>query len=222
MLTSLIGGNFLIHAGKPKEILNIEARDYYGISFGSYGTLTEAEKAATALRARGGGGYILKESKFKVFGALYLNKADADSVCERLKRGGADCGVQKIEIPSYKFPCGDVIPLTKTRETLELFNFTLENLYSLFIDLEGGLISEIDAQVRLSALKNEINRQKEEYDAETSASHQIIRLKAELLSLQINIGIISEASYLSENTALEIKYYMLKIVFSYRQFVKEL
>lgn len=224
LFASVMSGGFLIRAGGSQQSVSMEAREYYGISFGSFGTLSAAEKAASALRARGGGGYIQKNNKNQVFAALYLNKADAESVCRRLKNEGTDCGVQKIEIPAYKFPCEEgKISLKKMKEVLELFNFTIETLYSLFIELDGGMISELDAQVRLNALKSEITKVKSEYEnSQTASDHQSIRLKAELMSLQINTGIIAEASYLSENTGIEIKYYMLKIVFSYQNFVKEL
>lgn len=224
MFASIMGGGFLIHAGNPDGGINMEAREYYAISFGSFGTLTEAEKAASSLRARGGGGYVHKGNKHQVFAALYINNADAESVYRRLKNSDIDCSVQKIEIPSYKFRYeGDKTSSKKVKDTLEIFNFTLESLYTLFVEIDGNIISELDAQVRLNALKNEIARRKSEYESlDTSSSHQSIRLKAELMSLQINLGIIAEASYLSENTGIEIKFYMLKIAFSYQSFVMEI
>lgn len=67
-------------------------------------------------------------------------------------------------------------------------------------------------------------RQRGEYEsvAAKTDSAQAARLKAELVSLEINVGIISEASFITENIAVEIKYYMLKIAFSYKSFIDEI
>lgn len=224
MFASIMTGGFFIHTVGKGDSIKMEPRDYYGISFGSFGTLAEAEKASSTLRARGGGGYIQKGSKFKLFATLYINKADADSVCQRLKNTGTDCSVIRIEIPRYNFVYDDdYISTNKMTEILELFNFVLENLYSVFLELDGKLINELDAQVRINGLKNEATRLKTDYDNSVSGnSPEVIKLKAELVSLQINLGIISEASYISENTSIEIKYYMLKIAFSYQNFVNEI
>lgn len=224
MFASIMTGNFFLNVTSNGDFISMEEREYYGISFGSYGTLSQAEKVSSSLRARGGGGYILKGGKYNVFAALYINKADAESVKDRLKNSGTDCSVQKIDIPSYKFEYNsEKLSNKKMKDILELFNFTIENLYSIFIELDGNIINDFDAQSRLNGLKNEIARKKEEYDlSATETNHKVIRLKAELLSLQINLGIITESSYITENTSLEIKYYMLKIVFSYQSFVNEI
>ena len=226
MFTSIMTGGFFINiSGGGLSSLNMEKREYYGICFGSFGTLAEAEKSAVSLKARGGGGYIQKDNSYKVFSSLYLNKADAESVATRLGQSGISVTVQKIEISSYKFLYDSkTISFKKLNEILEIFNFTIENLYAAFIDLDSNIINELDAQVRVSELKNEAAKLKYEFDNLSSdeTSHQIISLKAELVSLQINLGIISESSYITENMSVEIKYYMLKIVFSYQAFVNEI
>lgn len=225
MFTSIMTGGFFINISRNGVSINMEIREYYGLCFGSYGTLTEAEKAASSLKARGGGGYIHKDNSYKVFAALYLNKADAESVASRLNNTGSSVSVQKIEIQPYKFIYdNNVVTLKKLTEILELFNFTIENLYMIFIDLDRDIINELDAQVRVNDLKNEAARLKYEFDntAADETSHQIISLKAELVSLQINLGIICESSYITENMSIEIKYYMLKIAFSYQAFVNEI
>lgn len=222
---ALMSGNFMARAGDTSQSVEVEARAYYCINFGSYSTLQDAERASRQLRARGGGGYIHKSGgSYRVFGALYLNNADAQTVCRKIKEGGADCTVQKIEVPSYKFRYdADKMTSQKLSEVLEFFNFCIEGLYSVFLELDSKMINELDAQVRISGLKSEATRLKGELDGLPSqTSHQIIRLKAEFVSLQINLGAISETSYLSENISVEIKYYMLKIVFSYQGFVNEI
>jgi len=225
VFAALMSGGFMLRAGDVSQGVTVEARDYYAISFGSYSTVQQAEKAARQLRARGGGGYIQKSGgSYKVFAALYLNKADAQTVCHKIKEGGSDCAVQKIEVPAFKFRYeADKISAHKLGDILEFINFCIEGLYAVFVELDSRMINELDAQVRIEGLKNEAIRLKGELDSlPGQSSHQLIRLKAEFVSLQINLGAISENSLLSENTSVEVKYFMLKIAFSYQSFANEI
>lgn len=224
MFASVIFNNFFISADSGDDYIKTAEREYYCINYGTYSGLSEAQKAASALRLRGGGGYIHNDGKYRVFAALYLNRADADSVCERLQ-GANTFSVHKIVIPSCKFYCGsDSETRAKSAAALQIFNFTIESLYSVFVELDKNMISEAEAELRLSSVKNQVARQRGEYEsvAAKTDSAQAARLKAELVSLEINVGIISEASFITENIAVEIKYYMLKIAFSYKNFVDEI
>ncbi len=225
VFAGLMSGGFILRAGDTSQAIISEAKNYYAISFGYYSDVQQAEKAARQLRARGGGGYIHRSGgSYKVYAALYLNKADAQTVCQKIKEGGSDCAVQKVEVPAFKFRYdADKVAAQKLGEILEFFNFCIESLYSVFVELDSKMINELDAQVRIAGLRNEAIRLKAELDnLPGQSSHQMIRLKAEFVSLQINLGAISENSLLSENTGIEIKYYMLKIAFSYQSFANEI
>jgi hypothetical protein len=225
IFAALMSGDFMARAGDTSQAVAVEAREYYAINFGSYSALQEAEKSARQLRARGGGGYIHRSGgSYRVFAALYLNRADAQAVCQKIKEGGSDCSVQKIEIPAHRFKYdSDKMTAHRLGEILDFFNFCIEGLYSVFVELDSKMINELDAQVRISGLKSEAIRLKGELDSlPAQSSHQMIRLKAEFVSLQINLGAISETSLFSENTSVEIKYYMLKIAFSYQSFANEI
>lgn len=225
MFASLIYGNIFINAQKGGDFFSIPAREYYCISFGSYSAFSEAQKAASALRARGGGGYIHKDNDYQVLAALYINSADANSVCQRLKNAGCDCSVYVIKIPNCNFYYDSKqISYQTVNGALNIFNIAVESLYSVFIDIDGKMITDSDARLRLSALKKEISRKREEFEAASVnlKERRYSILKAELASLEINVGIISEASFITENTAVEIKYYMLKIAFSYQKFIYDI
>lgn len=219
MFASLIFGNLFVSAGGGEYITTAE-NEYYCIKYKTCRTLAEAQKAASHLRLRGGGGFIHDDGKYSVYAALYLNSADAQSVCKRLKEADGGFEVEKITVPSCRFYCGKE-EQNITAAAFQLFNFTIESLYSIFIEADKNIISENDIRHRLAAIKNQVLIQRQQYQQVAEGKHSA-RLKAELASLEINLNIINEVSLLSENISVEIKYYTLKIAFSYQKFIEEI
>ena len=125
--------------------------------------------------------------------------------------------MQKIEVPAFKFRYeADKISAHKLGDILEFINFCIEGLYAVFVELDSRMINELDAQVRIEGLKNEAIRLKGELDSlPGQSSHQLIRLKAEFVSLQINLGPFPRTPA-SENTSVEVKYFMLKLPLAIR------
>lgn len=220
MFASLIFGNLFVSADGGGQYILTAEQEYYCIKYRTCRTLSEAQKAASHLRLRGGGGYIDDAGKYSVYAALYLNNADAQSVCKRLKELDSGFEVEKITVPPCKFYCGKDAQNT-TAAALQIFNFAIESLYSIFIEADKNMISENDIRHRLAAIKSQVLRQREQYQQAAEGKHSA-RLKAELASLEINLNIIGEVSLISENISVEIKYYALKIAFCYRKFIKEI
>lgn len=96
MFASLIFGNLFVSAGGGEYITTAE-NEYYCIKYKTCRTLAEAQKAASHLRLRGGGGFIHDDGKYSVYAALYLNSADAQSVCKRLKEADGDSRLKKSQ-----------------------------------------------------------------------------------------------------------------------------
>jgi hypothetical protein len=222
LFAGIMTGGFFIDLAE-KNGIRCGAREYYILSFGSFEDKAGAERAAVSLRARGGGGYVRKEGTYKVYAALYLSRTDAESVRGRLGGAGFECSVVKLTAPAYRFTGG----VTKANEkglteALETFGFAVGSLYSVFADLDGGIINDLDAERRVAGVREEAARRSAVLDGLGVSGHQAARLKAELIALQISVSMITEGYYLTENFSAEIKYCLLKIAHDYAAFCKDM
>lgn len=78
------------------------------LQMGVYSSLENAQKEASALQAKGAGGYILKDNstgteRYRVMAAGYATEEEARSVKERLEQEGIDSILYTVESPSATF-----------------------------------------------------------------------------------------------------------------------
>lgn len=60
-----------------------EGREYYAVCFYSGQSSAKAEEVRAGLIASGGSGYIISDGEFRVYGGVYADKSQADSVASK-------------------------------------------------------------------------------------------------------------------------------------------
>lgn len=122
-----------VAAGK---YMRVSAEKYYLVEFGAYDTLLEARSAAEKNAASGGAGYVLNDGKFRVIGAAYRSKADAEAV--KAKQSDA-ASVYILKIAAVKRP---LIADGKTSKAaaayMNKYKKYLSDLYAVTLALDAG------------------------------------------------------------------------------------
>ncbi|MDR1600765.1 MAG: SPOR domain-containing protein [Oscillospiraceae bacterium] len=75
-------------ASSFENTLTLERQSWYAIQVGSYETQDAAAEAASALRARGGAGYVIQDGAYRLLVSCYPARTEAEEVMGRLVASG--------------------------------------------------------------------------------------------------------------------------------------
>lgn len=214
---AMTGGFFAGISGGSS--ISFAASDYYALSAGYFDSLTSAENAANNIKVRGGAGYIHSDRTYIVLAALYKDKDSANKVAVRM---GSTFSVYKIHLPAFKLPTsGDSAQDAKIKAAIQVFYDSFEELYDICIQLDSGALQESGAAARLKAQMLQVAQVKLALDSVSHPSHAFIMLRAELLSLSINLNLLEDYQSLGYSLSVSVKYYLIRSVLNLRNFILE-
>lgn len=113
----------------------------------------EAQIKATAVRARGGAGYIINDGKYNIAAAVYDKRVDAESVCARMD-GAFVC---ERTATGKKLALSDAALAEK--QTRTLVTTAIIELSELLYSFETAELSEAALTYAVSGWREKINRQ---------------------------------------------------------------
>lgn len=201
---------------KPDErTLTLAGQSWYALQLGVYPDANAARQQAEAYRARGAGGYIFQKDGWRVLGAAYANRADAQAVMTQLKtRHQLDTEVVEIVSPEITLRLtGQKGQLTALSDAFSAMEKLCDHLYQLSLSLDQ---QQTDAREALAALQSEqetltaLNgRLQSRFGA--SAPAAVLSLEQTLSECARSLGAASSAQSLTRLGA-QVKYCHLECV----------
>lgn len=145
---------------EQKDTVDFSAETWYFVIVSVPSDGEDAQIKATAIRTRGGAGYIINDGKYNIAASVYNRLADAESVCARMD--GAF--VFERTVPGKKLPLSDAALAEK--QTTTLVTTAIIELSELLYSFETSELSEAALTYAVSGWREKIKRQSLEISAE--------------------------------------------------------
>lgn len=173
------------------------AKEYFVAVEGRYQTEAEANKAASVLRSKGGGGYIVNDGEYVVIAAAYEEEADAIKVANRYSYAVEGTG-------SFTFYGeSDMIDICTLPERI------FSSLSPVADDLNKGLISSEAASVAVEAALYEVEQTKERLSSDYGGTFgDKAKEMMDKLSSALTVG-----------AQINLRYCLIDIALSYKNFL---
>ncbi len=192
----------------------VENKGYFSVVSGEFDSESEAIRAAAEIKSRGGGGYVVKESKYEVIVAVYDSKKSADAVAERYDYTVKDLGEYSLEI-NFADP-------SLCKEAAEIYAFPqqiIDTLFSESISLDTGELSSVAVLHSLDKLGESVDinydrltKIKNKYSSDNSLK-QCTTMYEKIKSALSNV---KEGEY---TISVSLKYCLTELTYIYKNFL---
>jgi|GEM_PF-3401093 len=113
--------------------VTIKPKTYYGVYFYCGTDRSSAESVSNALIKEGGSGFISNDGAFTVFGSLYKENSDAESVVKKQQSAAA---VVEVGWKEFTIKSDDKDEVKIVRDAFALFNNTIDEFVNLSLKLD--------------------------------------------------------------------------------------
>jgi len=166
----------------------IGGQSVYFISANQFKNQSEAENLSTQITELGGAGYIFNFDKnFHVITSLYINKDDANKVCNKLKDKYTNAQVLKLSMKKTK-----INDKALAKEINSLINSIITFYANNFILLDKGEISVNKILINTIAINSQIDSLNETLYLQTDET--LIKIRVLLKTLKSNMQLLSDNS----------------------------
>ncbi len=145
---------------EQKDTVDFSAETWYFVIVSVPSDGEDAQIKATAIRTRGGAGYIINDGKYNIAASVYNRLADAESVCGRMD--GAF--VYEKKISAKKLPLSTAA--LAERQTTELITSAIIELSELLYSFETAQLSEAALTYAVSGWREKTEKRSLEISAE--------------------------------------------------------
>ena len=166
----------------------IGGQSVYFISANQFKNQSDAENLSTQITELGGAGYIFNFDKnFHVITSLYINKDDANKVCNKLKDKYTNAHVLKLSMKKTK-----INDKALAKEINSLINSIITFYANNFILLDKGEISVNKILINTIAINSQIDSLNETLYLQTDET--LIKIRVLLKTLKSNMQLLSDNS----------------------------
>lgn len=190
----------------------IENKAYYTVVSGEYDSESEAIRAAAEIKSRGGGGYVLKGSKYAVIVAVYDSRENAEAVADRYDYRVNEIGKYTLKVE---------IDNEYGKEAAELSAYPqqiIDTLYTTSISLDKGELSSAATLYSLDKLIESVDEN----------TVRVSKIKGKLYSndlidrIEIMYGKLKSSlsnAGAEESVSVGIKYCLIELTYIYKNFL---
>lgn len=227
---ALAGGEAAQATEAPEQVtqeVQFEALDAYLIQFGAYDAADNARIEAARYVARGAAGYLLEDGKFRVIGAGYESREEAEKVKAQLeKEEGIDSYV-------YELKAGSVtLRVTATQPQIDALSAAERTLVEqnramgrLAYELDSGAVDAPGARSALGAMADAVRLAREQLAgvAGQTPNQVAAGLIATMAQLEESASQLSmEKNESTLDLSSKIKYNYVEICWSHARYLRGL
>ena len=222
LLTTLLAQGLNIgHLMGKMNRAQVKKTDYYAVQIGSFISESEALNASKTIRELGGGGYIVVDGSYRIIAGVYPKAEQALTVMANTTQFASSQYV--ISIPSVSFNFSEKKIKEAVEESLSQWDEIYKKLYNHSILLDKGQTTDAVVLQDIKLTHDGLKSQIDEYAVLTQNQSRLehIRIRAGLLSMLSTLHSLLDITQ-TNSLSSEIKYAYTKILFEYRDLVKEI
>jgi hypothetical protein len=197
---------------------------YYAVDLGSYPDVTTAREAAELFRGQGAGGFLIRDGDYHIIAAVYKEKAEAETIVEKLINDGLSGSVYEIE--------GDDVNYNKFGEVgneLQIATDWCGELYVRMYQLSNSLdkeeMTENEAKITLSALYAEAVTVKETLVTKTlsySSDENVLKVRSLIIACAAVLENLNNDALERPSLLADLRYSYTLVVVNYCETLKAL
>ena len=202
----LMGAVFFL---KPKQKTNSDF--LYFVEINNFLNYNDATALSTEIQEKAGAGYIYYDGTYHVFAHVYLNKADAQNVCNNLAEEYPTCKVFSKEF-NKNINLKELNDSQKkaVKILIEVCDDCLNQIYENILNYDKGEIDNQKLILNFKNVKNYFENCQNEFNSSFANNSKYNKAKTYLEELKMAINNLS-----NENSNCNKKYELIKFSINY-------
>lgn len=195
------------------KTVTLDEETVYGVVIGEYVTESTANYYSMVCKSRGGAGGVYRDDgKYMLFAALYLSKADATAVANKLLESGESAYVYEFTLPETTIRCEGGTRY-QLRELTTVFYDVLEELLTVVLEYDSDTRNSGDISldiVRMTEMTDEAILSVEKLSASAEKDKNVTAIKTFLASQKTILSRLADG--VVRSTDLKIAYFDLLLL----------
>lgn len=203
---------------RPQWLSVQSEKVYYAVEMANFPDYDSAYVYSDALRKQGGGGFIIRDTAYRVLAAAYTDEEDANSVIKKLNSNGNNARVYPLIVPKYNLSGYNSSARELILNSLNYYSMAYSSLYSISNSLDLKQITEADALNQIELLKRNLSDIKNNLDSGLNASSmdtKVIKIKAELVAAIAIVDNLTNSRLARPNLLCDIRYSYIMLINNY-------
>ena len=204
----LVGALFFLKPSKKTEHNNT----FYFLEISRYLNYADASKLSNEIQAKGGAGYVYFDGQYRVFASLYLNKTDAEKVCENLK---LDYSTAKVFEYEYKRNLNlnnlSTAQKKSAKNLIEHGNETLNQIYENIVAFDKAEINQNNLLLNFKTIKNNFDECCKDFNLAFDENSKFNKAKSYILELNSALNALTN----KDNANFTLKYELIRFAINY-------
>lgn len=197
------------------------------IQMGAFNDGENARAFGREIQERGGAGYVVYDSFYRVLAMGFASEEDARTVRQQLKEDEIESSIYEISAPGASLQItATKANVTAIRGAYASWEETFRALETIILDLDSGSITSAEAYKRISERGAQVEQIRQDLDALSQNQADNVILSG--LAVLYQQGSDAFSAVISENPlnrvaiSSKIKYTYIDMILQYKQYMEEI
>lgn len=210
------------NTGRVEDEITAQEITLFTLQSGAFSDKSNADTAASAIKAQGGAGYIAYDSNlYKVLIAGYLTETDANNVIASLKTQGVDATVFQLKSGTITFKIGaEQVQIDAIKECADEVPDAVNTLQQIIFNADKG--QNVDSDI--ASLKEKVSGAADDLNSAISSDEPAVKSFMDYMD-KFNAtvsGLPSSSAADAAAFSSSLKYALIQIVTDYSSFLSSL